>query len=174
MDKEITKGITIALTEKNEKTVTTVQGDYTSVYKDVSIKSNNYETYTINEINAPSEYVIYDKKITMSVNNGLITSEDGSYYAPNLVIISVDIDGDGSINSNEEIILTKKEYSLLLFLLNNPNFVHSRESIVQNVWDKPVSTRAVDTNITRLRQKLGKYGENIYTRMGFGYGFKTK
>ena len=109
--KQEKKTTTEYLTEKNEKTVTTVQGDYTSVYKDVSIKSNNYETYTINEINAPSEYVIYDKKITMSVNNGLITSEDGSYYAPNLVIISVDIDGDGSINSNEEIILTTKKDS---------------------------------------------------------------
>ena len=109
--KQEKKTTTEYLTEKNEKTVTTVQGDYTSVYKDVSIKSNNYETYTINEINAPSEYVIYDKKITMSVNNGLITSEDGSYYAPNLVIISVDIDEDGSINSNEEIILTTKKDS---------------------------------------------------------------
>ena len=109
--KQEKKTTTEYLTEKNEKTVTTVQGDYTSVYKDVSIKSDNYETYTINEINAPSEYVIYDKKITMSVNNGLITSEDGSYYAPNLIIISADIDGDGSINSNEEIILTTKKDS---------------------------------------------------------------
>lgn len=24
----------------------------------------------------------------------------------------------------------------------------------------------------RLRQKLGKYGKNIYTRIGFGYRFK--
>ena len=99
------------LTEKNEKTVTTIQGDYTSVYKDVGIKPDNYETYTINETEAPSEYVIYDKKITMSVKNSLVTSDAGSYYAPSLVFISVDIDGDGSINSNEEIILTTNKDS---------------------------------------------------------------
>lgn len=75
---------------------------------------------------------------------------------------------------DKEVILTKKEYDLLLFLLNKPNFIHSREDIINQVWGKSVTTRTVDTNIMRLRQKLGKYGENIYTRMGFGYGFKTK
>lgn len=76
---------------------------------------------------------------------------------------------------NKEVVLTKKEYELLLFLLNNPNFIHSREDIIKEVWDKPPTTvRAVDTNVMRLRQKLGKYGKNLYTRMGFGYGFKTK
>lgn len=75
---------------------------------------------------------------------------------------------------DEEVVLTKKEYDLLLFLLNKPNFIHSREDIINQVWGKSVTTRTVDTNIMRLRQKLGKYGDNIYTRMGFGYGFKTK
>lgn len=75
---------------------------------------------------------------------------------------------------DEEVVLTKKEYELLLFLLNKPNFIYSREDIISQVWGKPVTTRTVDTNIMRLRQKLGKYRENIYTRMGFGYGFKTK
>ena len=32
--------------------------------------------------------------------------------------------------------------------------------------------RTIDTNITRLRKKLGEYGNNIVTRQGFGYGFK--
>ena len=74
---------------------------------------------------------------------------------------------------NEEVALTKKEYELLTLLLNKPNFIYSREEIIAQIWNKPVTTRTVDTNIMRLRQKLGKYGENIYTRMGFGYGFKT-
>lgn len=73
---------------------------------------------------------------------------------------------------NEEVLLTKKEYDLLLFLLNKPNFIHSREDIINQVWNKSVTARTVDTNIMRLRQKLGKYGKNIYTRIGFGYGFK--
>ena len=34
-----------------------------------------------------------------------------------------------------------------------------------------ISERAVDTNISRLRKKLGEYGRNIVNRQGFGYGF---
>ena len=86
----------------------------------------------------------------------------------------LDQDNKTCLIDNEEIVLTKNEYDLLLFLLKNPNFVHTRENLIQNVWNKQVTTRAVDTSIARLRQKLGKYGENIYTRMKFGYGFKTK
>lgn len=86
----------------------------------------------------------------------------------------LDQDNKVCLIDNEEVVLTKKEYELLLFLLNKPNFIHSREDIINQVWGKQVTTRTVDTNIMRLRQKLGKYGENIYTRMGFGYGFKTK
>lgn len=74
---------------------------------------------------------------------------------------------------DEEVVLTKKEYDLLLFLLNKPNFIHSREDIIKQVWQKDVTPRTVDTNIMRLRQKLGRYGDNIYTRMGWGYGIKT-
>ena len=38
--------------------------------------------------------------------------------------------------------------------------------------DVVVTHRTIDTNITRLRKKLGEYGNNIVTRQGFGYGFK--
>jgi two-component system phosphate regulon response regulator PhoB len=43
------------------------------------------------------------------------------------------------------------------------------------VWgNQEVTNRAIDTNITRLRQKIGSYGEHIITRQGFGYGFKAE
>ena len=75
---------------------------------------------------------------------------------------------------NQEIHLTKKEYELLKFFLENPNYIHSRESLIEKVWNKQVSERTIDTNIMRLRNKLGPYKDNIYTRLGFGYGFNTK
>lgn len=94
----------------------------------------------------------------------------------NLTFKTLTIDQDNKICliDSEEINLAKKEYDLLVLLLSKPDFIHSRENIINEVWKKPVSIRTVDTNINRLRAKLGKYGENIYTRMGFGYGFKTK
>jgi two-component system OmpR family response regulator len=73
----------------------------------------------------------------------------------------------------EHIPLSKKEYELLIFLLNNPNYVHTRESIIEKVWNTPTSLRAVDTTVSRLRKKLREYGCKLETRLGFGYSFNT-
>lgn len=76
--------------------------------------------------------------------------------------------------SDEEVSLTRTEYDLLLFFLRHPNRIYSREEIITQEWgdDVVVTNRTIDTNITRLRKKLGEYGNNIITRQGFGYGFK--
>lgn len=45
---------------------------------------------------------------------------------------------------------------------------------MSQVWDNvEVTTRTVDTNLARLRQKIKPYGANIVTRTGFGYGFRS-
>jgi two-component system phosphate regulon response regulator PhoB len=61
-----------------------------------------------------------------------------------------------------------------LFFLTHRTRIYSREEIIDEVWggDVVISNRTIDTNITRLRKKLGDYGNNIVTRQGFGYGFK--
>lgn len=68
--------------------------------------------------------------------------------------------------------LTKSEYNVLYFLLNNRNKIFSREELIKAAWTEPVTVRAVDTAMSRLRKKLGEYGKHIVTRLGFGYGFK--
>ena len=73
---------------------------------------------------------------------------------------------------NKAIKLTKSEYNVLNFLLNNCNKIFSREELIEKAWPEPVSIRAVDTAMSRLRKKLGEYGKHIITRLGFGYGFK--
>ena len=72
--------------------------------------------------------------------------------------------------------LTKTEFEIIFFFLTHRNRIYSREEIIRRVWDDDVvvTTRTIDTNITRLRKKLGAYGNNIETRLGFGYGFKEK
>lgn len=71
----------------------------------------------------------------------------------------------------EAIHLSKSEYLLLTFLLKNRNKIFSREELIESAWTEPVTVRAVDTAISRLRGKLGDYGKHIETRPGFGYGF---
>ena len=47
----------------------------------------------------------------------------------------------------------------------------SRQQIFDAVWpeDVVVSDRTVDVNVTRLRKKIGRYGNCIVSRQGFGY-----
>ncbi len=76
--------------------------------------------------------------------------------------------------NGEPLNLTPTEYGLIYFYLTHRNRIYSREEIIRNVWGVEVSNRTVDTNMARLRKKLGEYGNHIHTRTGFGYGFKEE
>lgn len=73
----------------------------------------------------------------------------------------------------EQLQLTRTEYLILAMLMRNLNNFFERMEIRHEAWedDNEVSDRAVDTNISRLRKKLGPYGRYIINRQGFGYGF---
>ena len=81
-----------------------------------------------------------------------------------------------AISRAKKLPLTRTEFDILLFFLTHRNRIYSREEIIHNVWgdEVVVTERTIDTNITRLRKKLGGYDKYIVTRQGFGYGFKEK
>ena len=70
-----------------------------------------------------------------------------------------------------ELSLTPKEYSLLTCLMRNRNMVMSREQLLVKCWgyDYEGESRAVDTHIKRLREKLGDYAGSIKTVIKAGY-----
>ena len=72
---------------------------------------------------------------------------------------------------NEEIPLTRKEFEILVYLIENRNKVLSREDIKEKIWDKNKESdiRLVDTHVKNLRTKLGEYGDIIKTIRGYGY-----
>lgn len=74
----------------------------------------------------------------------------------------------------EPLALTKKEFEILALLLSTRGRIFSREEILRQVWSDEVIVldRTIDVNITRLRRKIGPYGEHIVTRLGYGYGFE--
>ena len=67
--------------------------------------------------------------------------------------------------------LTLKEYELLKRLMENPNIVMTRDSLLEEIWgyDFDGETRTVDVHIRTLRQKLGTCGERVETVRGVGY-----
>ncbi len=74
-----------------------------------------------------------------------------------------------------EVQFTKKEFEMLRLFLEYRNRVFTRDEILSRVWteDVIVLDRTIDVNITRLRKKVGQYGKNIVTRLGYGYCFES-
>ena len=70
-----------------------------------------------------------------------------------------------------ELALTPKEYALLECLLRNRGLAMSREQLLVKCWgyDYEGESRAVDTHIRRLREKLGDRAAHIKTVIKLGY-----
>lgn len=87
----------------------------------------------------------------------------------------INVNQKKTLVDGEEVSLTKKEFEILKLLLNQRERVFSRDEILSIVWTDEVYVldRTIDVNITRLRKKIGPYGKNIVTRLGFGYCFEN-
>ena len=71
------------------------------------------------------------------------------------------------------VVLTKLEFNILAFLMENQGKVFSRDKILDHVWqgESFVVDRSVDAHVKSIRQKLGKYRDSIETVRGSGYRF---
>lgn len=78
----------------------------------------------------------------------------------------------------EEIPLSKLEYRLLLYLIENKNHILSKDQILEKIWDsngKYVDNNTLSVNISRLRTKIEDDASNpvhIKTVHGIGYIWK--
>jgi DNA-binding response OmpR family regulator len=90
--------------------------------------------------------------------------------------IGIEIDDDKkSVKvDGKPVSLSRTEYDLLKMLVHNPGKVFSRSDLISAIWPANVivTERTVDVSITRLRKKIGEYGEKIVSRHGFGYCFE--
>lgn len=73
--------------------------------------------------------------------------------------------------NNKEIILSRKEFSLLEYFMKNSKKILSKETIIAHVWDyeADILPNTVEVFVGYLRNKIGK--EYIKTIRGFGYKF---
>ena len=97
------------------------------------------------------------------------SSQDFNGLTINKLSHEVKIDG-------KEIILSPKEYELLIYLITNESIALTRDNILDNVWgiDYYGDIRTVDTNVKRLREKLLDKSNYIVTVRGSGYKFEAK
>ncbi len=87
--------------------------------------------------------------------------------------LTADFDAVAVAVDGRPVRLTRREFELLRYLVQNKNRVVSRDRLLERVWgyDRLVETRSVDVHVGRLRQKLGEAGRQIETVVGLGYRF---
>jgi len=88
--------------------------------------------------------------------------------------LEIDMKGHRVLLKGEEIILTPRDLSVLLFLAEHPNQTFTRDQLIDQVWgwEYEGSDRAVDLAIKRLRKALKEWDEaegEIKTLRGLGY-----
>ena len=154
--------------------------DEDDVVKGLNIGADDYVTkpFVIGEVLARVRAILRRSGLTAKRTASEILEQGQPDYEADVVFKDLRIDrNDKEVYLDREALtLTRTEYDILLFFLTHKNRIYSREEIIKNVWgdDVVVTGRTIDTNITRLRKKLGNYDKYIVTRQGFGYGFKEK
>ncbi|MCI5806045.1 MAG: response regulator transcription factor [Clostridium sp.] len=71
--------------------------------------------------------------------------------------VTIDIPSRVVLQDGKQILLTMKEFELLLLFVRNKNIALYRETIYENVWESNYlgDSRTVDLHVQRLRKKLG-------------------
>lgn len=142
---------------------------FLTALSDEDDKLLGYELGADDYITKPFSLAVLYAKITALINRsrGNILSGDQLTAGPFKIVLSsktVYVEGNAAA-------LTPKEYSLLICLMQNRNMVLSREQLLVKCWgyDYDGDSRAVDTHIRRLRDKLGAAANLIKTVYKTGY-----
>ncbi len=144
----------------------TARDDVSDKVEGLDVGANDYMTkpFAIEELLA---------RIRVAIKNAPPKKEEASILRAGKLVLDRDkfiVTYDG-----EEIILAKKEFDLLEYMMENKNLVLSREKIVERIWgyDYEGETNVTDVYIRYLRSKIdNKYGTDFITTVrGVGYRF---
>lgn len=127
------------------------------------------------------EYVTkpFSPKVLVARSKTLLKRVNGTIggNTDNLIIdeLSINIPSRQVTLNNEELLLSPKEFDLLIYMVKNRGIVLTRDMILDSVWgvDYFGDLRTVDTHIKRLREKLKEKSNLISTVRGLGYKFEV-
>lgn len=146
----------------------TAKDDVTDKVAGLDMGADDYMTkpFAIEELLARIRVALNRKKHTVDTKGDILQIGE----------IILNLASHSALYGEEELVLTKKEYELLEYLMRNKNVALTREQLLNNVWDYEYfgDTNVVDVYIRYLRQKIDeKYGIHlISTVRGVGYIIK--
>lgn len=150
---------------------TTALDDEDNMVKGLNIGADDYiaKPLSIKEVKARIKAVL--RRVSTQRNDTApATSSNEVRYKD----LTLDLNAKTATLDSKELSLTKLEFELLSLFLLNPGKAFARNDLLARCWpqDVYVLDRTVDVNITRLRKKIGRYGKQIKTRIGYGYCFE--
>ncbi|TWR24945.1 response regulator transcription factor [Mucilaginibacter achroorhodeus] len=108
---------------------------------------------------------VYRRKSLNTNNRTLVFNE-----------INIDLHSREVIINDEPVILTKKEYDMLLYFLANKNKVIAKTAIAEHLWGDEMDMHDnfdfIYTHIKNLRKKMVDTGCNDYIKSVYGIGYK--
>lgn len=97
----------------------------------------------------------------------------------NLLVVNdlkADLNASQIYINNKALDLTKKEYDLLLYLMNNKNRVITKESIAEHLWgddiDQIDNFDFIYNHVKNVRKKISNAGGQNSIRSVYGMGYK--
>ena len=156
-------GMEILSTLRNQKISTptimlTAKSEIDDKVSALNIGADDYlsKPFSFKELNARVQ-ALYRRSLSQS---------DNTIHIKNLII---DINTKVVSKDNEPLVLTHKEYELLLFLIKHKNTPVSNIMIEDQLWnyDDYINSNVIQVTIYNLRKKIGK--EFISSSRGLGY-----
>lgn len=142
---------------------------FLTALSDEEDKLLGYELGADDYVTKPFSLAVLHAKITALINR----SRGNIMRADHLTAgeITIQLSSQKVFVRGTEISLTPKEYALLLCLMRNRGTVMSRKQLLIKCWgyDYEGESRAVDTHIRRLRDKLGTAAGYVKTVIKAGY-----
>ena len=128
----------------------------------LDLGADDYVTkpFSLRELAARVRAVLRRRQQAAAIGANVYT---GAHLRADFDAVAISVDGTA-------VRLTRREFELLKFLVENRNRVLSRDRLLERVWgyDRFIETRSVDVHVGRLRSKLGAAGTADRNRGGAG------
>tara|TARA_B100001175_G_scaffold234567_1_gene200974 strand:+ start:244 stop:960 length:717 start_codon:yes stop_codon:yes gene_type:complete len=157
----------------------TAKGEEIDTVLGLEIGADDYVTkpYRLRELVARIRSVLRRAEDTKKTNLklGNQTDNDSLLEVGN---VSVNLSRHEVLVDDQQVMIPLKEFDLLVLLMENPNRVLTRDTIVDRIWgfDYVGDTKTLDVHIKRLRNKIEanhKDPKKIITVRGVGYKYNN-